>query len=129
MEAVIYLDTHVVAWLFAGRLDLFPEGARRRLEQNDLLVSPMVALELEYLFEIQRTIEPAPVVIEELQRKIGLKICDLPFPAVISEAQRQGWTRDPFDRVITGQAALRKAALLTKDELIREHYSQAVWAA
>lgn len=126
---MIYLDTHVVAWLFAGKLDLFPEGARRRLEESDLLISPMVALELEYLFEIQRTTEPAPVVIDELQRKIGLKVCDLPFPAVITEAQRQRWTRDPFDRVITGHAALRKLPLMTKDEIIREHYSHAVWAA
>ena len=125
---MIYLDTHVVAWLFAGRLDHFPEAVRRRLEESELWISPMVALELQYLFEVRRTTEPASVVVEGLQRMIGLKVCDLPFPAVISTAQRQAWTRDPFDRVITAQAALREAPLLTKDELILEHYSRAVWA-
>lgn len=125
---MIYLDTHVVAWLFAGRLDHFPEAVRQRLEESDLRISPMVALELQYLFEIRRTTEAASVVVESLQRMIGLEVCDLPFPAVIREAQRQVWTRDPFDRVITGQAALRETPLLTKDELILGHYPRAFWA-
>ena len=56
---MIYADTHVVAWLYAGRPDLIPPRARRLIEDNPLLVSPMVALELEYLFETGRTSEPA----------------------------------------------------------------------
>jgi len=32
MAAVIYVDTHVVAWLFAGRLDLIPARARTLID-------------------------------------------------------------------------------------------------
>jgi PIN domain nuclease of toxin-antitoxin system len=39
----------------------------------------------------------------------------------------QSWTRDPFDRIIVSQAALRNAPLVTRDQVIRDHYSQAVW--
>lgn len=37
------------------------------------------------------------------------------------------WTRDPFDRTITAQAARVGAFLLTRDETIRRHYAAAVW--
>ena len=124
---MIYLDTHVAAWLYAGLIDRFPPGVRRLLEESDLLVSPMVELELQYLYEIQRTTEPAAAVIEALGRALGLQVCELPFPQVAAEALRQSWTRDPFDRLITAQAAVRQAALVTKDETIRAHYPKAAW--
>jgi PIN domain nuclease of toxin-antitoxin system len=37
------------------------------------------------------------------------------------------WTRDPFDRLITAQAALGESTLLTKDDTIRTNYANAVW--
>jgi len=37
------------------------------------------------------------------------------------------WTRDPFDRLIVGLAALAGSALLTKDRTIRKHYRKATW--
>src|SRR4029453_15948068 len=72
VAALIYADTHVVAWLYAGRPDLIPPRARRLIEDNTLLVSPMVALELEYLFATGRTSEPARTVLQALSRDIGL---------------------------------------------------------
>jgi PIN domain nuclease of toxin-antitoxin system len=127
MAALTYLDTHVVAWIFAGRLDLLSATARGVLDAGELLISPVVELELEYLFEIQRTVRPGREVVETLGREIGLKVCDLPFPEVIDAALAQSWTRDPFDRILVGQAAMRQAALLTKDDRIRQHYAGAIW--
>lgn len=127
MAAVIYLDTHVVAWLFAGRLDLIPARARTLIDDLPVLVSPMVALELEYLFETGRTSEPARGVLQALSREVGLRMCDLPFPDVAGAALRQSWTRDPFDRVIVAQAAVGRAPLVTKDANIRAHYDRALW--
>jgi len=46
MAAVIHLDTHVVAWLYAGPTDILPAAARRAIDEHELLVSPMVVLEL-----------------------------------------------------------------------------------
>ena len=123
----MYLDTHVVVWLFAGRIALFPTAARGLLETNDLYVSPIVVLEIEYLFEIRRISQPCSTVLESLQREVGLRVCDLPFPRVIEAARKQTWTRDPFDRIVVGQAALRGAPLLTSDLSIRHHYASATW--
>ncbi|MGH7354836.1 MAG: type II toxin-antitoxin system VapC family toxin [Candidatus Rokuibacteriota bacterium] len=127
MAALIYADTHVVAWLYAGRTDLIPSRARALIEDQPLLVSPMVALELEYLFETGRTSEPARSVIQALGRALGLRLCDLPFADVAGAAVRQSWTRDPFDRIIVAQAALRRAPLITRDADIRAHYPRALW--
>jgi PIN domain nuclease of toxin-antitoxin system len=127
MAPLIYLDTHVAAWMFSGRTNLIPESVQALLEQHDLTISPAVMLELQYLFEIRRTTEPARTVVDTLRREVGLKVCDLPFADVVEVAWTQDWTRDPFDRLIVSQAALRGAALATKDGAIREHFPRAVW--
>jgi PIN domain nuclease of toxin-antitoxin system len=127
MAALIYLDTHVAAWLHAGRLDLIPTSIRNLLDEHDLLVSPAVKLELQYLFEIRRTAEPAQAVLESLESTVGLKTCDLPFAKVVDVALSESWTRDPFDRLIVGQARLRDAQLVSKDGAIRDHYPKTVW--
>lgn len=123
----LYLDTHVVIWLYAGRRDLFPPAAAGRLDRHDLLISPMVALELEYLYECGKVREDSPPVLDALHREIGLTLCDLPFARVGEAARPLRWTRDPFDRLITAHAAARRAPLLTRDAGLRERYPQAVW--
>lgn len=128
MASLIYLDTHVASWMFAGRTDLLPPAVQSFLEEHDLLISPAVRLELEYLFEVGRTAEPARVVVETLQREVGLAVCDLPFPHVVEVAVEQSWTRDPFDRLIVAQAILRGVPLVTRDRLIRDCYEKAFWA-
>jgi hypothetical protein len=49
VETVIYLDTHAVAWLYAKELSRFTSKGLESLEANELLISPMVSLELEHL--------------------------------------------------------------------------------
>lgn len=127
MAPLIYLDTHVAGWMYAGRTDLLPAGVKALLEEHDLLISPAVELELQYLFEVQRTAEPAAAVVAALEREVGLAVCDLPFRKVVEVALGQSWTRDPFDRLIVSQAALRGLPLITKDRLIRDSFDQAVW--
>ncbi|MEW5851088.1 MAG: PIN domain-containing protein [Myxococcota bacterium] len=127
MASVIYVDTHVVVWLFAGMVRPFPPGAARRLESNQLLISPMVSLELQYLHEIGRVNQPSAHVVQDLANRVGLAVADTPFQKVISVAAQQQWTRDPFDRVITAQAMADGVALLTRDETIRAHCPLAVW--
>jgi PIN domain nuclease of toxin-antitoxin system len=100
---------------------------RQALEREDLAVSPMVALELQYLYEIGRVSVGGAAVVEDLRSRIGLRTCDKPFPEVVSVAHTQAWTRDPFDRIIVAQAALTGSLLVTKDGSIREHYPHALW--
>jgi PIN domain nuclease of toxin-antitoxin system len=127
VATVIHLDTHVVVWLYAGDLRRFSPAARRRLDREELRISPMVALEIQYLHEVGRISEDAGVVLSDLARKLGLVQAEGDFSAVAAAAMDLGWTRDPFDRLIVAHAALYGAALLTKDRSIRRNYRHAVW--
>jgi PIN domain nuclease of toxin-antitoxin system len=66
-------------------------------------------------------------VVSTLQQDIGLKLCERQFSAIVNMAESLAWTRDPFDRIIVGQAAIRNDLLLSKDETIRAHYNGGVW--
>lgn len=127
MASLIYLDTHVVAWLYAGQAERIPLAARKAVNESELLVSPMVLVELQYLIEIGRFTDPVEQVLAVLARDLGLKVCDLPFAEVARRAFELSWTRDPFDRLIVSQASLREAPLVTKDRDIHDHYRSAVW--
>jgi PIN domain nuclease of toxin-antitoxin system len=124
---MIYLDTHVVVWLYVGDLSVFSPTAKRAINTAPILISPVVALELTYLYEIGRLKTPASVMLDYLSTRIGLTMCDLPFEQIIAAAVKQTWTRDPFDRIIVGQAAAQTCGLVTKDRNIRDHYAQTIW--
>ena len=124
---MIYLDTHVVAWLYAGRVDLLSRRARTLIESEELRISPVVALELEYLREIGRLTVGGNTIVQGLSAQLGLRVCDLSFAAVVESALDQRWTRNPFDRLIVGHAALAASALVTKDVHIRRRYRTATW--
>jgi PIN domain nuclease of toxin-antitoxin system len=124
---VVYLDTHVVVWLYAGMVDRVSDAARSLMEKQALLVSPIVHLELQYLRETGRITVDGSLVLASLRQTIGLEICDQPFALVAAESVGQSWTRDPFDRLIVAQATVRSAPLVTKDRTILERYRRAVW--
>ena len=126
MEAIIHLDTHVVAWLFQGdRQRLKPIA--HRLEQSHLVVSPMVALELQYLFEIGRLRVPASDVLSFLLDRYGLRESARPFADVVRVAMGLTWTRDPFDRLIAAQTIIKKITLLTFNKSLRAHCPITMW--
>ena len=124
---MIYLDTHVVIWMYIGDLTLFSRNSKKLIDAEDLKISPMVILELHYLEELGRLKVPAGAIMKDLQQRVGLSVCDRSFPLVVESAASCAWTRDPFDRIIAGQAQLSGSRLLTKDKTIRRHYSVAVW--
>ena len=51
---MIHLDTHVVVWLYTGEIERLSDAAVEALEAEELIVSPMVQLELTFLHEIGR---------------------------------------------------------------------------
>jgi PIN domain nuclease of toxin-antitoxin system len=121
------LDTHAVVFLHAGETELFTETARALMEAESLVISPMVYLELEYLFEIGRIRLRAEKILEDLAKEIDLRVMERRWGEIAIAAARQSWTRDPFDRLIAAQAIVEKTRLLSKDVRILEHCSLAFW--
>jgi PIN domain nuclease of toxin-antitoxin system len=125
---MIYLDTHVVLWFYLRRGEGLSERARRLIEyEPEILISPIVLLEVDYLHEIGRTTLGSAPVFKYLHQQIGLQACKISFIDVVQTASQLSWTRDPFDRIITAQAAIKRHRLITKDRMILEHYENAVW--
>lgn len=123
---MIHLDTHVVVWLYAR-----DERALRpilpRLEREALAISPMVLLELQYLYEVGRTGEPAQPVFESLSERLDLRFAEASLVSVAQHALGLTWTRDPFDRMIVASAMADDVLLLTRDTALRAHCPLAVW--
>ena len=44
----------MIVWLYAGTVDKFTPLAKELINQHELYISPVVRLELQYLFEMQR---------------------------------------------------------------------------
>jgi len=123
---LIYLDTHVVVWLYAGKTDNLSEDTKILIDKNELFISPIVRLELQYLYEIQRITVEANDIILNLSDLIGLQICNKNFNTIINGAFKLSWTRDPFDRIIVANAAINQNALVTKDQNILKNYQKAI---
>lgn len=122
-----FLDTNIVVWLYQAELDKFSERTKRILEDSDLLISPLVKLELQYLYEIGRTKKTADHVCKTLYKDIGLQVHNIPLTVLIEKSLAENWTRDPFDRLIVSHAHIEHAPLITKDAKILEHYPKAMW--
>jgi PIN domain nuclease of toxin-antitoxin system len=126
--SLAYIDTHIALFLHDGLVERFTQAAKRKIEASDLLISPIVLLELEYLFKRKKIGIPARDLYHTIHIDFGVNMCGLPFAKVIDTALDVDWTSDPFDRLIVAQAkANRDAPLITRDELIRGKYPKAVW--
>lgn len=124
----VYIDTHVVIWLCEGLTDKLTPAAQQAIEASQVEISPMVLVELEYLFEIKRILKQPMALLNQLQALIGLRMSDHAFPAVAQAALLETWTRDPFDRIIVAQARSDGySGLITADAKIRENYSKTIW--
>ena len=124
---MIHLDTHVAVWLYMPRLDLMSERASRLLASEELALSPMAVLELQYLHEIGRLAVDADEVVDSLRGQMGVGVAATAFDQVVRVALDQDWTRDPFDRLIASHALVAQCPLLTADERIRGHMTSAWW--
>ena len=123
----LYADTHILVCLLKGEPEHLSSRACQALENNDVLISPAVMLELELLHEIGRLRISAEKTLAIMESEIGLRVCSLPFHEVATHALKEKWTRDPFDRLIVANAKAAGAPLITKDDRIRKRYRRAIW--
>ena len=126
-QADVYLDTHAVIWLYTKELNRFSKNTLEILRNNYLLISPMVKLELQYLYDKKHVNAPPDQVINSLKQVIHLKICQKNWLNVVNVALTCDFTRDAFDRLIVAHAMLDNSILISKDTNLTEHYTNCVW--
>lgn len=121
-----FIDTHIAIWLCSEKRHSFPAKAREAIEAGWLAISPIVELELQFLQEIGRIKLGSEAILNALS-SLPLHRDPSTFHAVSQAAASQIWTRDPFDRLIVGQAIAAGGWLVTADEKIRANFPRAIW--
>jgi PIN domain nuclease of toxin-antitoxin system len=126
-ESLVYLDTHVVVWLYDALTDRLSKAAAEAIEDNDVVISRMVELELQFLHEIGRLRVKPTEIIRHLSTQIGLRLSDVGLERIVRAATGMGWTRDVFDRLIAAESMAMDIPLITKDRAIRAHHKLSIW--
>ena len=124
---IVHLDTNVLIWLYEGSVQRLGKSARRAIDKMCPVASAAAVYELEVLYELGKRASPAKKLIDVLTNQIGLEICNLPFRTIVDHALAEGWTREPWDRLIVANAKAARAPLVTADETILRNYSRAIW--
>jgi len=124
---LIYLDTHIVIWLYGDTANKLSPLAENLIRENAIYISPMIRLELQYLYEIGRLGSSPNQIIEYLANQANLQICQKDFSSIIQQAMQITWTRDVFDRLIVANAMVDENILISKDHKILANYSYARW--
>ena len=123
-----YLDTHIAVRLADGDLDKLSPAAMQMIGGTDLLLSPMVLIELDYLFELNKIRLSADDVQRKLEFELGVRVCQFSFQKIARVASREQWTRDPFDRIIVAHSRANGISpLISADRLISQNYPRTVW--
>lgn len=124
---MLFLDTHILIWLYQKGLEQFSEAGISRLKHDLLIISPAGLLELEYLHETGDITVHGQEIVDYLARTIELETDAVSFLPIAEQAVRLQWTSDPFDRLLTVQAMFHSADFMTRDRTIIANYPKAVW--
>ena len=123
---MVYLDTTFLVRMVSSP-NLISPSARRFIGQRELRVSPMVVLELQFLYEIQRVRYSSGEIMKHASDEFGVTVCNKPFEAITAKALEFSWTHDPFDRLILAHAVLDHDYLIATDGKFHEHYKRVIW--
>lgn len=115
-DALILLDTNAVIFVLTNHRRARP--LQRHFGR--LRFSPFVLLEMRVLEEAGRG-RAAKHPEEVASRDARWVVDEPPLNGVIAAALGLGWTRDPFDRLITAHAISRNLRLATADADILQH--------
>lgn len=126
-EPLVYLDTHIVIWLYAGLQGKLTGRAREAIEGSDLRCCQISRLEIQYLHEIGRITVGPEAILKELSRTIGLKASPQPLREIVDEAFHIRWTRDVFDRLLAAEVILTDSALITADRELAGNLDRVIW--
>ena len=125
---IAFLDTQICVWAAQGDVHRLSKPAHKVMQSAELLISPTVLVELQYLFEIQRIIVPPRDIAAKLEKEAGARVHNGDFLEITKVCLQETWTRDPFDRLIVSHAKMHGMSyLISSDEKIKKHYRRTIW--
>ncbi|KAA3610716.1 MAG: PIN domain-containing protein [Calditrichaeota bacterium] len=123
----LFLDTHVIIWLYQRNKKPFSKNALKLLDLAELYFPSISFLEISFLNQLGKINFTAIEAQSDLTSNVNIVFARTDTFDLSKEASTMVWTRDPFDRLITAEASFHQAKLLTKDKLILKNYDNATW--
>lgn len=127
---MLLLDTHAVAWWFLGD-ERMNGRVRRLIEDNDgpTYASAVSAFEMAQKHRLGKWPAIAPLVrgFDHLVTDSGMLLLPLMPAHAIRAVMVPSDHRDPFDRMLAGQALVERLTLVSKDGWFRELGMETVW--
>jgi PIN domain nuclease of toxin-antitoxin system len=124
------LDTHVLMWWWLDDPRL-PPPVRDVLADpaNDISVPSVCAWEIANKVRSGKLPEMGPYLprYDELVSAAGFRHLDLRFDHSIRAGLLPGAHRDPFDRIIAGQALVEEMAVVTRDAEFASFGCRTLW--
>ena len=127
-QSIVYTDTHIITRMAAGQLNDLSQKAIDLINNGCLFYSPMVGLELHYLYERNRLPCTPDEILSHLFKETFLQVSDVSFAQIALKAREINWTRDPFDCLITAEAMLVPNAYLITKEWPRNNFPFGLFA-
>lgn len=126
----LLLDTHAFLWWISDD-ERLTRRARRVIsdESNDVFVSVVSAWEIVVKASLGRLElrKPASKLIPEQVEKNAFGVLPLHLSHTLVVENLPAHHRDPFDRLLVGQAFSEKIPIVTGDSLVAQYPIRAIW--
>jgi len=124
------LDTCTFLWIAVDSPELSPrclEIARDR--RSVLFLSAASAWEISVKFGLGRLVLPDPPrsYVPLLREEHGIETLPVDEESALAVADLPAVHRDPFDRILVGQALVHGLTILTPDKVIRRYPARTEW--
>ena len=126
----LLLDTRVVIWWVEDPDNLSSKVDAILLDPaTSIFVSPVSAWEIAYKHRAGRLNFPS-AFLKDFDKRIGdlgWRCLPLEFSHAVAGAQLPGKHKDPFDRMLAGQAAVEKLTVVTRDAKLKRMGVDTIW--
>jgi len=120
----LLLDTHILMWLVSNDARL-PASLSAQLQapENGLVVSAVSAWEMSIKFHQGKLPSAAPLLgdFPGVAARLGAEVLNITPPHAVRAGALDWAHRDPFDRMLVGQALEEGLRLVTLDEHVTRY--------
>jgi PIN domain nuclease of toxin-antitoxin system len=124
----VLLDTHAFLWWCEDSPEL-SQGAREAMETSDCFVSFASFWEIAIKYSLEKLRLPVPPerYLPEQMSLNGFEQLEISFRQMMRTAHLPWKHRDPFDRLLIGQALEEELAIVSRDPMVETYGVQRIW--
>jgi PIN domain nuclease of toxin-antitoxin system len=126
----LLLDTCTFLWVLSGASELSPRAANLiRAPENDVFFSSASAWEIAIKYSRGHLVLPERPerFVPQARDAHGISPLSIDEESALHVTRLPSLHRDPFDRILVGQAIVHGLAIVTPDPLITQYPVRTIW--